>query len=173
MSALSSLCIPFFILFVIIFALFRRVNVWSAFLDGAKNGLKCAVEILPSLFGLVVAIEMLSASGALDALSSLAAPITRFIGIPGEIFPLTLMRSISGGGATAVFRNILTLHGADSYLGRCAAVIMGSTETTFYTIAVYFAATRVKNIRYTLFCALLADLTGSIVGCIICRFLFD
>jgi spore maturation protein B len=168
----ASFVIPLFILAVVITSLFKRVNVWNAFIDGGKKGLMCAVDILPSIFGLVVAIEMLSNSGALTALSNLISPFSQLLGIPGSVFPLTMMRSISGSGATAVFQNILTQYGADSYIGRCASVIMGSTETTFYTVAVYFAATRAKNLRYCIFCALLADLTGSIVGCLMCRLLY-
>ncbi len=169
---MSSYVIPVFLLIIIAAALFKRVNIWNAFIEGGKKGLMCAADILPSIFGLIVAIEMLSSSGALDAIASIISPFSRLLGIPGEIFPLTLMRSVSGSGATAVFRNILTRYGPDSYLGRCASVIMGSTETTFYTLAVYFAAVRAKNTRYCILCALLADLTGSIVGCLMCRILY-
>lgn len=172
MNSFSSFVIPVFILIIIAVSLFKKVNIWNAFIDGGKKGLLCAVDILPSLFALIVAIEMLSSSGALDALSRVLAPVSRLVGIPGEIFPLTLMRSVSGSGATALFRNILSRFGPDSYPGRCAAVIMGSTETTFYTLAVYFAAVRAKNIRYCLVCALLADLTGSVVGCLMCRLFY-
>ena len=171
MSA-SSYIIPAFIIIVILAALCRRVNVWDAFLCGTKSGLRCAINILPSIFALVIAIEMISASGALKAFSEFISPVSRFIGIPGEILPLSIIRSISGSGATALFQNILSNYGADSYIGRCAAVIMGSTETTFYTLAVYFAAVRVKNTRYCLFCALLADLAGSIAGCLMCRIFY-
>lgn len=169
---MTSYVIPIFLLIIITAAFFKKVNIWNAFIEGGKKGLMCAVDILPSIFGLIVAIEMLSSSGALDAIASLISPLSRLLGIPGEIFPLTLMRSVSGSGATAVFQNILTRYGPDSYLGRCASVIMGSTETTFYTLAVYFAAVRAKNIRYCIFCALLADLTGSVVGCLMCRILY-
>lgn len=172
MNNISSLAIPGFIALVIFVGFIKKINVWDAFLTGCQSGLRCAVEILPSIFGLVVAINMLSSSGALDAFCGIVSPISQFIGIPGEIFPLSLMRSISGSGAAAVFQNILNTHGADSYLGRCAAIIMGSTETTFYTMAVYFAATKAVNTRYCIFCALLADLTGSVVGCIACRLFF-
>lgn len=170
-NSISGYVIPVFIITVIIAALFKRVDVWSAFLNGVKKGLDCAIGILPSLFALVIAIEMVSQSGALAALSRAVSPFSRHIGIPGEILPLTLMRSVSGSGATAVFQNILKTYGADTYIGRCASVIMGSTETTFYTLAVYFGAVRAKGVRYCLFCALLADFTGSLAACFVCRFL--
>lgn len=168
---MAAYFIPVFILFVLIFGLFKRVNVWGAFTEGGMKGLKCAVTILPSLLGLIVAIELLSSSGALGIISHALSPICNIFGIPEEIFPLSLMRSVSGSGSMAVFQNILTTHSPDSYLGRCASVIMGSTETTFYTLSVYFSVTRAKKIRYCLICALLADLTGSIVGCLICKFI--
>ncbi len=171
MTKIASYSIPIFIILILTVALFKRKNIWTAFTRGGTNGLKCAFDILPSLVGLVVAIELLSQSGALGAISNLAAPITSLVGIPKEIFPLSLMRTISGSGSMAVFQNILTNNTPDGYIARCAAVIMGSTETTFYTLSIYFAATRAKNLRYCVLCALLADLTGSIVGCILCRFI--
>lgn len=168
---MASYFIPVFIIFVITFALFKKVNIWEAFTTGGGKGLKCAVTILPSLLGLIVAIELLSSSGLLRDFSELISPVCNSVGIPGEIFPLSLMRCISGSGSMAVFQNILTTHHPDSYIARCAAVIMGSTETTFYTLSIYFAVTRAKKLRYCLLCALLADLTGSIVGCLICKFI--
>ncbi|MBQ8003465.1 MAG: spore maturation protein, partial [Clostridia bacterium] len=128
MNEIASYSIPVFIILVLIFALFKRVNIWNAFTLGGKNGLKCAFDILPSLVGLVVAIELLSQSGALTAFSNFASPVTRLIGIPQEILPLSLMRSISGSGSMAVFQNILSNHPPDGYIARCASVIMGSTE---------------------------------------------
>ncbi len=168
---MTAYFIPIFIITVISFALIKRVSIWEAFTSGGMNGLKCAVSILPSLLGLIVAIELMSSSGLLRDISDFVAPLCKKIGIPGEIFPLSLMRCISGSGSMAVFQNIITTYPPDSYIARCASVIMGSTETTFYTLSIYFAVTRAKNLRYCLLCALLADLTGSIVGCFICRFL--
>lgn len=171
MSNIAAYSIPVFIAIILIFAVIKKVNIWTNFTQGGTKGLKCAADILPSLVGLVVAIELLSASGALSAFSNLLAPLCNILGIPKEIFPLSLMRSISGSGSMAVFQNILTTYSPDSYIGRTASVIMGSTETTFYTLSIYFAATRAKSIRYCVFCALLADLTGSIVGSLLCRFI--
>lgn len=171
MTNIASYSIPLFIILVLCVAFFKKVDIWTSFTRGGMNGLKCALEILPALLGLVVAIELLSQSGALGAFSDLCAPICRVLNIPKEIFPLSIMRSVSGSGSIAVFQNILSTHTPDSYIGRTASVIMGSTETTFYTLSIYFAATRAKNIRYCLVCALLADLTGSIVASILCQFI--
>lgn len=171
MKSVASYSIPLFIVAILITAIFKRVNIWSQFTKGGIKGLNCAFEIIPSLIGLITAIELLSASGALNAISAFFAPLCNLLGIPKEIFPLSLMRSVSGSGSTAVFQNILTTYTPDSYIGRTASVIMGSTETTFYTLSVYFAATRAKSVRYCVLCALLADLTGSIVASLLCRFL--
>ncbi len=170
MTNAFSYAVPLFILCVLIFAKVKKIDLWSAFTEGGKNGLLCAFNILPSLVGLVVAIEILSSSGALAAFTELLSPLCRAFNIPKEILPLSLMRCVSGSGSMALFQNILSTHSPDSYIGKCASVIMGSTETTFYTLSIYFAATRAKKIRYCLFCALLADLTGSIVGSFVCRF---
>lgn len=171
MTDFASWSIPLFIIGVIVFALFKKGDVWQAFTKGGAKGLKTAVDIFPSLLGLVVAIELLSQSGALKAFSELFAPISGAVGIPKEIFPLSLMRSVSGSGSMAVYQNIITAHSPDSYIGRTASVIMGSTETTFYTMSIYFAATKAKGVRYCLFCALVADLTSSIVASFLCRFI--
>ncbi len=169
MTNIASCSIPLFISVIIIYSLFKKVNIFSAFTLGGAKGLKCAFDILPSLVGLIVAIELLSQSGALSAISSFASPLCSLLGIPKEVFPLSLMRSVSGSGSIAVFQNILSNYPPDSYIAKCAAVIMGSSETTFYTLSVYFAATRAKNLRYCLFCALLGDLTVSIVACFLCK----
>lgn len=171
MNNIASYSIPLFISAILLTALFKHVNIWSHFTKGGIKGLNCAFEILPSLIGLVTAIELLSASGALSAISAFFSPVCRIFGIPEEILPLSLMRSVSGSGSIAVFQNILASHTPDSYIGRTASVIMGSTETTFYTLSVYFAATRAKSIRYCVLCALLADLTGSIVASLLCHFM--
>ena len=171
MNNIASYSIPLFIIAILVTALFKRVNIWSHFTRGGIKGLSCASDILPALIGLVCAIELLSASGALDAISSFFAPLCNALGIPKEILPLSLMRSVSGSGSMAVFQNLLSTHTPDSYIGRTASVIMGSTETTFYTLSVYFAATRAKSVRYCVVCALLGDLTGSIVASVLCRFM--
>ncbi len=171
MNNIASYSIPLFICVILLTALIKRVNIWSQFTKGGTKGLKCAFDIMPSLVGLVTAIELLSASGVLSSVSSFFAPLCNILGIPNEILPLSFMRSVSGSGSIALFQNLLSQHSPDSYIGRTASVIMGSTETTFYTLSVYFAATRAKSVRYCVICALLADLTGSIVGSLLCRYI--
>ncbi|MBR5535714.1 MAG: spore maturation protein [Clostridia bacterium] len=171
MNNIASYSIPLFITVILIMALFKKVNIWSSFCTGGLKGLKCAADIIPALIALVTAIELLSASGALTAFSSFFAPVCNLLGIPEEILPLSVMRSISGSGSMAFFQNILSEYSPDSYIGRTASVIMGSTETTFYTLSVYFAATRAKSLRYCVFCALLGDLTGSVVASLLCKFI--
>ncbi len=170
MSIFSSYSLPILLLVIVGFGLIKKVNVFSAFCDGATDALRVSLKILPSLIALLVAVTMFRSSGALDFLISLLSPVFSFLGIPNEIIPLSLLRPVSGSGSLALITDLLENYPPDSMIGRMASVIMGSTETTFYTIAVYFGAVGIKNIRHTLKAALLADLTGIIVGCAVCRF---
>lgn len=140
--------------------LHKKENVYEAMTDGAMDGLKLLKNILPSLIVLLTAISMLRASGALDMLSQFLSPLCHLVGLPPETLPLMLVRPFSGSAALAVGAELMAAYGVDSQIGRTAAVMLGSTETTFYTITVYFGAAGVKGSRYTLPAALLADLTG-------------
>jgi len=150
-------------------ALLRRENVFSALTDGAKDGLQTVMKILPSLIALVTAVQMLRASGLTDALANAAAPLLNAFGLPSETAPLMLIRPISGSGALAVAGDIIEEYGADSLIGRTAAIMLGSTETTFYTIAVYFGAVGIKKTRFAIPAALTADLVGFIAAGITAR----
>ena len=138
----------------------RRVDVYSALIHGAEEGLETLLRIVPALVGLLTAVSMLRASGALDLAARLLAPLLDRVGVPSELLPLMLVRPISGSAALGVGAELIGTYGPDSYLGRVAAVMLGSTETTFYTIAVYFGAVGVTRTRYALPAALCADLTG-------------
>ena len=140
--------------------LVEGVPVFDVFMEGAKEGLATAVRILPSLIGLMTAVGVFKASGALDMLAQALSPAARLMGLPPEVMPLALLRPVSGSGGMAVFRDLLAAHGPDSFVGRVASVMMGSTETTFYTIAVYYGAVGVRKSRHTLPAALGADLAG-------------
>ena len=140
--------------------LVEGVPVFDVFMEGAKEGLATAVRILPSLIGLMTAVGVFKASGALDMLAQALSPAARLMGLPPEVMPLALLRPVSGSGGMAVFRDLLAAHGPDSFVGRVASVMMGSTETTFYTIAVYYGAVGVRKTRHTLPAALGADLAG-------------
>lgn len=171
MNWISSLIIPGTIAFILCFGLIKKVNVFDAFLSGAKEGISTSIQIMPALIALMTCVGMFKASGALDILSDFLAPAAGAVSIPKEVIPLALLRPISGSGSLVIFEDILSSHGADSIIGRIASVLQGSTETTFYTIAVYFSAAKVYETRYTLFCALAADLTGFIMSSI-CVHLF-
>ncbi|MEG0614927.1 MAG: spore maturation protein, partial [Oscillospiraceae bacterium] len=160
----TNYIIPIVIGGIIIFGLINGVDVFNEFIEGAKENLKVGVEILPALIALIVSVGMFKASGALDVLMQVISPLTDFLGFPKECLPLALIRPISGSGALAVYENILTANSPDSFAGRVASVLFGSTETTFYTIAVYFGATHVKNTSHTLVCSLAGDFTGFVVS---------
>ena len=152
--------VPLILAGVALYGCFRRVDVYTALVQGAGDGLEVLMRILPSLVGLLTAGYMLRASGALDLAAQALTPLLDRIGLPGELLPLMLVRPISGSAALGVGAELIAAHGPDSYLGRTAAVMLGSTETTFYTIAVYFGAVKITKTRYAVPAALCADLTG-------------
>lgn len=164
MSMAGSYMLPAVFFAVMLYGFLKGVDVFSAFVSGAAEGVKVCVRILPSLVALMTAVGVFSASGALDMLTAFLQPFTDFIGLPRQVTPLALLRPISGSGALAVFSDILSKYGPDSYIGRVASVLQGSTETTFYTIAVYFGATKITKTRHTLPASLLADLTGFVMS---------
>ena len=152
--------VPALLLGVSVLALGRRVDVYGALLEGGRQGLELVKTILPALVLLLTAVELLRASGAMEALTRLLAPAAELAGIPPELLPLVLIRPLSGSAALAVGADLMAAWGPDSVVGRSAAVMLGSTETTFYTISVYFAAAGVKRSRWAVPAALIADLTG-------------
>lgn len=166
---MSELAIPMFIALIMAAGLIKRVDVFSEFTDGARENLKSAFDVLPALIALMTAIGMFKASGGLEIISSAIAPITEFLGFPKECIPLALIRPVSGSGALAVFESILTEVSPDSFAGRVASVVIGSTETTFYTIAVYYGITKVKKTRHAIASSLTADLTGFILSALTVR----
>ncbi len=163
--------VPILLFFVSALALHKRENAYEQMLDGAADGLKLLASILPSLIFLLTAVTMLRASGAMEAISRFLSPVFRFFGIPAETAMLVLIRPISGSAALAVGADLMAQYGPDSPVGRTAAVMLGSTETTFYTISVYFGAAGIKKTRYTIPAALIADLTGFLVASLSTRLL--
>ena len=141
-------------------ALGKKEDPYSLLLEGSREGLKLLGTLVPTLVVLMTAVTMLRASGAVDALSRLLSPVLGFFGIPAECALLVLIRPISGSAALAVGAELMGRYGADSLIGRTAAIMLGSTETTFYTISVYFGAAGVQKTRYTVPAALIADLVG-------------
>lgn len=166
---MMDLLIPIFMVLVSVIALSKKQDVYSALLDGGQEGLRTLVSIVPALVMLLTAVHMLRASGAINALSAFLAPVFRLFGIPPETAPLVLIRPISGSAALAVGTDLIATYGADSLIGRTAAVMLGSTETTFYTISVYFGAAGIKKTRYAIPAALVADFTGFLMASLFSR----
>lgn len=165
----TDLFIPLFFAGVLLYGLFRGTDVFAEFTEGVKEGLHTVLEIFPSLFCLVITIAVFRASGGMTLLAELLAPLFSALGFPPECAPLVLLRPFSGSGAIALFENILGDCGADSFAGRVASVILGSSETTFYTLSVYFAATKVKKTRYALPAALCGDIAGFLLSALTVR----
>ena len=159
---ISSLLIPLLLTAAALWGLGRRMDVYDALTAGAAEGLTVLLRIVPSLIALLTAVYMFRASGALVLLAQLLSPALEALGIPPE--PAALLRPVSGSGALAVGSELMAAHGPDSYIGRCAAVMLGCTETTFYTIAVYFGAAGIRRTRYTVPAALAADMAGFIAA---------
>lgn len=164
MKGLSDYILPTLVVLIVLYGAFKGVDVFNVFIDGAKSGFKTVFNIIPSLIALLLSINMLKASGGLDVLLSLLSPIGDFLGIPRDIIPLTILSPISGSGSLGVFESILKDFGPDSFIGRCASVMMGSTETTFYTLALYYGSIGVKKTRHTVPSALCADFTSFILS---------
>lgn len=169
---MSDLLIPLILAATALYAASRRVDVYSALAEGARDGLGILLRIFPNLVALLTAVAMLRASGAFDLLAQALAPVLGVLGIPAETLPLMLVRPFSGSGALGVGAELIQTYGADSTIGRTAAVMLGSTETTFYTVAVYFGAVGVKRSRYAIPAALIADITGFLVASWSVRLLF-
>ncbi|MGE5329932.1 MAG: spore maturation protein [Deltaproteobacteria bacterium] len=164
LNFISVSAIPSVVMIIVVIGIVNRVDVFDSFTEGAKEGIATTVRIIPPLVGLMVAVGVFRASGALDLLIKAVAPVFNFIGIPSEILTLALIRPISGSAALAVVADIMKNFGPDSYIGLVACTIMGSTETIFYTLTVYFGSVGIKQIRYTLYTALIADVIGIIIA---------
>lgn len=172
MELFFSMVVPLILVGVTLYASLRRVDVYAALMQGAGNGLETLIRIVPALVCLLTAVYMLRASGALDLAARALAPVLERVGLPAELLPLMLVRPISGSAALGVGAELIQTYGPDSELGRTAAVMLGSTETTFYTIAVYFGAVGISRTRYAVPAALCADLAGFLAASWVVRLLF-
>lgn len=170
--SISVFAIPLFIVVVLGYGYIKRVPVYEVFIEGAKEGLSTSFKILPYLVAMFVAIGIFRASGAMDFLIKLITPVVKLAGIPPEIMPLAIMRPMSGMASTGLLAELFKTYGPDSFIGRAASTMMGSTETVFYTLSVYFGSVGIKKIRYTLWAGLLADLAGLIASVVICSIIF-
>lgn len=171
MSGIAELIAPLIMALVAIYGLIKRVDVYGALIKGAMEGLKVVWRIAPAIIAVLTAVYMLRASGLLDWMTQLMAPFAQLVGIPSQCLPLMMVRPFSGSGALASAGEIMRQYGPDSYVGRVAAIMVGSTETTFYTLAVYLGSAGVKKARHAVPAALLADMTGFIVAAYTARFM--
>lgn len=168
---LSTIAVPMVILLIIIYGVIEKNKVYDTFLEGAKEGIQVVVNIFPTLIGIFLAVGALRSSGLIELIVNMINPIIQVLQIPAEIMPLALLRPISGSASMAVATDIISQYGVDSTIGLIASTIMGSTETTFYTIALYTSAVGIKKIRFVLAAALIADITGMLISVVICRFM--
>ena len=168
----TELLIPALMLAVSCAAMAGKRDVYTLMISGAENGLRTTLHLIPPLIVLLTAVQMLRASGAMDLLAESLSPFCAWLGIPPETMPLVLIRPISGSAALAIGSELMAVHGVDSEIGRTAAIMLGSTETTFYTVSVYFGAAGIKRTRYTIPAALIADLTGFVAASWISKWIF-
>ena len=167
LEAISVWAIPVVVALVTFYAICKKVPVYSVFTEGAKEGFSTAIMIIPYLVAMLCAIGMFRASGAMDWLCSLLSPVTNLIGMPSEVLPMGIMRSFSGGGAEGMMSDLLATYGTQSQIGRIASVALGSTETTFYVVAVYFGSVGISNTRHSIAAGLLGDLASLIAATLI------
>lgn len=172
MGIITSLFVPLILAFVTVYALKKRIAVFPTFLTGAKKGLVMAVDILPMLIGMLTAVYMLRASGAIDILGYALQPVLSKVGIPKECAPLVLLKPVSGSGGLALGSEIMKANGPDSYAGRVTAVMLGASETSIYTISLYSGYLKLNDLRYAVPAALIADLTAFISSAFFVKLFF-
>lgn len=169
---ISDLMVPIVFVYIISYGYCKKIDVYNAFVEGAKEGFGIVADILPTLIGLMAAVGILRAGGTLDLLCKICEPITRVIGFPVEALPLTFMRLVSSSASTGILLDIFRTYGPDSFIGRFVSVMMSCTETVFYTMSVYFMSVKITKTRYTLAGALIANVAGVAASLWVCKFLW-
>lgn len=172
MNFISLWALPFIIILILTLGLIRKVPIYEVFTDGAKEGFKVSVNIIPYLVAIIVAISMLRASGLIELTGELLSPILSYFRVPADIIPIMIVRSLSGSAALGIFSDIAHNLGAENYATTLAAVMVGSSETTFYVLAVYFGAVGIKKLRYALLVGLLADFIGIVAAVSVCNLMY-
>lgn len=172
MNYIVKAIIPILIASIVIYGLAKGVKVYECFVDGAKDGITLCIKIFPYLLAMLVAVAVFRESGALNYFISIVKPVVKVIGLPPEVVPLVLIKPLSGSGALGIFAETINKYGPDTYIGILASIIMGSTETIFYTLTVYFGAVGIKKIRHTLWAAILADLTSIMAAIFVAGYMF-
>ncbi|WP_308862235.1 spore maturation protein [Paenibacillus radicis (ex Xue et al. 2023)] len=171
-NLISAWAIPVIIVFIPLYAVYRKVPVYESFVDGAKEGFDTAIRIIPHLVGMMVAISVFRASGAMELMLGWSRPFFEMIGIPSEVLPLAILRPITGAGSLAFTTDLLQQFGPDSMVGRIASTIQGSTDTTLYVITVYFGAIGIRKASYALKVGLISDIVGFVASILICYLVF-
>jgi spore maturation protein B len=172
MNIISVIAIPFVIFSFLFYGFFKKVKVYESFVEGAKEGFNVAVRIIPYLVAMLVAIGIFRASGAMDVFVAILSPITNLIGFPAEALPMALMRPLSGSGSLGIMTEIMKTHGPDSFLGLLVSTMYGSTETTFYVLAVYFGSVNIRKTRHAVLAGVISDITGLLAAFFICKLVF-
>ena len=167
----SNYIIPIIIIFLLIYSIFKKINTYDTFVKGAKGAFDLVLSIFPYIATIMLMVALMRISGLMDILIGVLAPVFNFLGIPTEVTELVLLRPFTGSGSYAILNDIYNVYGADTYIGRCASVIMGTSETVFYVATVYFSQTSVKKLSYAIPLALLCSLFGTIIACLVCKIL--
>ena len=169
---MTSIIIPSIVLFIILYGFFKNVSIYDKFLEGVTEGLSLALKIFPTMFAMVISINVLLKSNIINDMTNFISPVLNFIGYPKELISLAIMRPISGSSALVLMDNILKVNGPDSFVGRVASVLQGSTDTTIYIISLYFSSVGIKKIKYSLIVGLLADLAAVIISIVTVSLMF-
>lgn len=168
---MSVYIIPIFILLILIFAIFKKIPIYSRFVEGAKESLSLNLSIFPYICAILIAVEIFSSSQLSVYLSKFLSPLFKIFGIPSELCQLLIIRPLSGNGSIAMLENIYATYGVDSYISRCASVIVGASETVFYVCSIYLSTTKIKKMRYTLVVSLISMFIGVVISCLLCKFI--
>lgn len=169
---ISRWAVPLLILLIPVIAFIRGVPVYEAFIEGAEEGFETAIRIIPFLVGMLVAIGVFKASGAMELMAKAMEPVTNLLHFPAEVLPLAIMRPLSGGGALGITAGLIETYGPDSFIGLLASTMQGSSDTTFYVLTVYFGSVGIVRYRYSLYVGLIADVTGLLASFLICSYVF-
>ncbi len=168
----SNMLIPIVVLIIVIYGIYKKVDIYDVFIDGVKEGLSMCLSIFPTIFAMIISINVLLKSNIIFDLTNCLKPVFNLLHFPGELLPIALLRPISGSSSLIILDNILKVHGCSSFVGRVASVIQGSTDTTVYIIGLYFSSIKIKKIRYSLLVGLLVDFLTVIIAIIVVSILF-
>lgn len=169
---MTNFIIPVIVSFILLYGLYKKIDIYDTFLEGVKEGLSMALRIFPTMFAMVISVDIFVKSNLISDLTSCIEPVLQALHFPGELLPLAIMRPISGSSSLIIMNDILKTYGPDSYLGRVASVLQGSTDTTIYILSLYFSSIGIKKIKYSLVVGLLADLCAVILSILVINLLF-